>query len=69
MSFRDHHSTTYKCEDIHNLYCCRIVNYKDGEPTGRGGTTHYMLNDKVYKSKKKLLETLNNSMYNTQGKN
>ena len=36
MSFRDHHSTTYKCENIHNLYCCRIVNYKDGEPTDRG---------------------------------
>lgn len=60
MSFREQHSTTYKCMDILELYCCRTVNFKDGEPTGRGGTVHYMLNGKVYKTKQKLLEALNN---------
>ena len=58
LSCEDHHSSVYRCEDIPNLTCCKIVNFKNGEPT-RGGTTHYMLNGKVYKSKQKLLEVLN----------
>ena len=56
----DHHSMVDKCKTMPNLLRCVKVNYKDGEPTNRGGTTHYMLNDKFYKSKKKLLEVLNN---------
>ena len=55
-----HYSTVYKCKTIPNLYRCIRVNYKDGEPTNRGGYTHYMLNEKVYKSKQKLLEAMNN---------
>lgn len=56
----DHHSMVDKCKTMPNLFRCVKVNYKDGEPTNRGGYTHYMLNDKVYKSKKKLLEAMRN---------
>lgn len=60
FSTPDHHSLVDKCKTMPNLFRCVKVNYKDGEPTNRGGYTHYMLNDKVYKSKQKLLEVLNN---------
>ena len=53
-----HHSTVDKCKTIPTLYRCVKVNYKDGEPTNRDGYTHYMLNEKVYKSKQKLLEAI-----------
>ena len=53
-----HYSTVYKCKTIPNLYRCTKVNYKNGEPSNRGGYTHYMLGDKVYKSKQKLLEAI-----------
>ena len=55
-----YHSTVDKCKTIPNLYRCTKVNYKNGEPSNRGGYTHYMLDDKVYKSKQKLLEAINN---------
>lgn len=55
-----HHSIVDKCKTIPNLFRCIKVNYKDDEPTNRGGYTHYMLDDKVYKSKQKLLEAMNN---------
>ena len=45
---------------IPTLYRCIRVNYKDEEPTNIGGYTHYMLDFKVYKSKQKLLEVINN---------
>ena len=56
----DHHSTVDKCKTIPEFYRCIKVNYKDDEPTDRGGNTHYMLNDIVYKSKQKVLEIINN---------
>ena len=55
-----HHSTVDKCKTIPTLFRCVKVNYKDGEPTNMGGYTHYMLDEKVYKSKQKLLEAMNN---------
>ena len=55
----DYHIKVDKCKTIPNLYRCTKVNYKDGEPSKRGGYTHYMLVDKVYKSKQKLLEAIN----------
>ena len=55
-----HHSTVDKCKTIPTLFRCVKVNYKDGEPTNRGGYTHYMLDEKVYKSKQKLLEAIRN---------
>ena len=54
-----YHSTIYKCKTFLNLFRCTKVNYKDVEPSKRGGYTHYMLVDKVYKSKQKLLEAIN----------
>ena len=59
FSTSDHHSMVDKCKTIPNLYRCVKVNYKDGEPTNRGGYTHYMLDEIVYKSKQKLLEAIN----------
>lgn len=60
LSTPDYHSTIDKCKTISNLFRCTKVNYKDGEPRKRGGYTHYMLVDKVYKSKQKLLDAINN---------
>ena len=54
------HSTVDKYKTIPTLFRCVKVNYKDGEPSNRGGYTHYMLDKKVYKSKQKLLEAINN---------
>ena len=54
----DYHAEVDKCKTIPNLYRCTKVNYKNGEPSNRGGYTHYMLDDKVYKSKQKLLEAI-----------
>lgn len=55
-----HYYHTCKCKTIPNLYRCVKVNHKDGVPTNRCGYTHYMLNEKIYKSKQKLLEAINN---------
>ena len=55
-----HHSMADKCKTIPTLYRCIRVNYKDGKPTNIGGYTHYMLDFKVYKSKEKLLEAIDN---------
>ena len=55
-----YHSTVDKCNTIPTLYRCVKVNHKDGVPTNKGVYTHYMLNDKIYKSKQKLLEAINN---------
>ena len=54
------HAPVEKCKTIPTLFRCVKVNYKDGEPSNRGGYTHYMLDKKVYKSKQKLLEVMNN---------
>ena len=54
----EYHIRVDKCKIIPNLYRCTKVNYKNGEPSNRGGYTHYMLDDKVYKSKQKLLEAI-----------
>ena len=54
------HSMVDKCKTTPTLFRCVKVNYKDGEPSNRGGYTHYMLDKKVYKSKQKLLEAINN---------
>ena len=53
-----HHSTVDRCKTIPSLYRCVKVNYKDGEPTNRGGYTHYVFDDIFYKSKQKLLEAM-----------
>ena len=55
-----HYYYTDKCNTIPNLYRCVKVTCKDGDPTNKGGYTHYMLNKKIYKSKQKLLEAINN---------
>ena len=55
-----HIITIYKCDTIPDLYRYIKVNHKDGEPTNKGGYTHYMFNEKIYKSKQKLLEAINN---------
>ena len=60
INAESHYYSTDKCKTIPTLYRCVKVNYKDGEPTNRGGYTHYMLNNKVYKSKQNLLEAINN---------
>ena len=60
FSTSDHHSMVDNCKTIPSLFRCIEVNYKDGEPTNRGGYTYYMLDEKVYKSKQKLLEAMNN---------
>lgn len=62
----DYHTKVDKCKTIANLYRCTKVNYKNGEPSNRGGYTHYMLDDKVYKSKQKLLEAIDEEV-KTQG--
>ena len=54
----DYHIKVDKCKTISNLYRCTKVNCKNGEPSNRGGYTLYMLDDKVYKSKQKLLEAI-----------
>ena len=56
----EHYYTVYDCKTIQNLYRCVKVTCKDGEPTNNGGYTHYILNNKVYKSKQNLLEAINN---------
>ena len=53
-----HHLTVDRCKTIPNLFRCVKVNYKDGEPTNRGGYTHYILDEIVYKLKQKLLEVM-----------
>ena len=58
LSTEHEHCTTYASED-NKIRMCVHVPYKDGVPYGRS-YTHYMLNGKVYKSKKKFLEALKN---------
>ena len=59
----DCHSMVDKCKTIPTLFRCVKVNYKNGEPSNRGGYTHYMLDKKVYKSKQKLLEVINKRIW------
>ena len=54
-----HHSTVDKCKTIPNLFRCVKVNYKDVEPTNRERNNQYMQDEKVYKSKRKLLDVMN----------
>lgn len=58
LSMADEHCTTYASED-NRLGWCEHVPFKDGEPYGRS-TRHYRIDTKVYKSKKKFLEALQN---------
>ena len=60
INAESHYYSTDKCKTIPNLYRCVKVSHKDGVPTNKGVYTHYMLNDKIYKSKQKLLEVINN---------
>ena len=48
------------CKTMPTLYRCTTVNYKNGMPTNLGGYIHYVFNDKMYNSKQKLLEDINN---------
>lgn len=50
----------WQVQDNTKPFRCLKVNYKDDEPTNRGGYTHYVFNDKIYNSKQKLLEAMNN---------
>ena len=56
MSMEDEHITTYLSEDG-KIGFCNHVPFKDGDPHGRS-YRHYLLNGKVYKSKKKFLEAI-----------
>ena len=56
MSMEDEHTTTYFSEDG-KIGFCNHVPFKNGEPHGRA-YSHYWLNGKVYKSKKKFLEAI-----------
>lgn len=58
LSMVDEHCTTYASED-NRLGWSEHVPFKDGEPYGRH-TRHYRIDTKVYKSKKKFLEALQN---------
>ena len=49
------HSTVDKCKTIPTLFRCVKVNYKDGEPSNRGGYTHYMLDKKSLQVKTKII--------------
>lgn len=53
-----HHSTVDQCKTIPTLLRFAKVKYKNGKPSNRGGYTHYMLDDIVFKSKQKLLEVM-----------
>lgn len=54
------YSKVDRCKTMPTLYRCTTVNYKNGMPTNWGGYIHYVLNDKMYNSKQKLLEDINN---------
>lgn len=56
LSMEDEHCTTYVSEDG-RIGFCNHVHFKNGEPKGRS-YRHYMIDDKVYRSKKKFIEAL-----------
>ena len=60
INVESYYYSTDKCKTIPNLYVFVKVNHKDGVPTNKGIYTHYMLNEKIYKSKQDLLEAINN---------
>ncbi len=56
LSMEDEHCTTYASEDG-RIGFCNHVPYKNGEPKGRS-YRHYMIDGKVYKTKEKFVEAL-----------
>ena len=54
-----HYTNMYAKTDFFTIHASKYVPYKNGQPSGKG-STHYMLNGKVFKSAKKLLEFINN---------
>lgn len=58
MSMEDEHTTTYSSDDNRFGFCDRQP-YKDGQPHGKS-VRHYRIDSKIYKSKKKFLEALEN---------
>ena len=60
MSLEDAHFTNMEAKiGLATIYKCMYVPYKNGHPSGKG-STHYMLNGKVFRSAKKLIEHINN---------
>ncbi len=56
LSMEDMHCTTYASEDG-RIRFCDSVPFKNGEPHGRS-YRHYMIDGKVYKTKEKFIEAL-----------
>lgn len=56
LSMEDEHCTTYVTEDGRIGFCTHVL-YKNGEPTRRS-YRHYMIDGKVYRSRKKFIEAL-----------
>ena len=56
LSMEDEHTTSYVSED-NRLGFCDHVPYKDGVPKGRS-YRHYMIDGKVYKTKREFLKAL-----------
>lgn len=56
LSMEDKHCTTYASEDGRISFCTHVL-YKNGEPKGRS-YRHYMIDGKVYRSRKKFIEAL-----------
>lgn len=54
------HSTVDRCKTIPTLYRCINAPYENGEPTNRRSCTYHVFNDRIYNSKQKLLEVMNN---------
>ena len=56
LSMEGEHCSTYESIDG-RLGVCHHVPFKDGEPYGRA-YTHYRIDKKVYKTRKKFIEAL-----------
>ena len=56
LSMPDEHTTTYVSDDNRIGFCVHVP-FKYGKPHGRT-YRHYMIDGKVYKSKKKFIEAL-----------
>lgn len=56
LSMEDEHCTAYESEDGRLGFCCHVP-YKNGKPKGRS-YTHYRIDNKVYKTKEKFIEAL-----------
>lgn len=60
MAMEDEHTTTYFSSDGRIGFCDHVP-CKDGEPHGRS-YRHYMIDGKVYKSKKNFIEALKSTL-------